>query len=103
MELTTQTSVPGLWLTLLLVLVLCASVASPAYLAEFQPQQVERGLEFASGPFEYDESGTGFVSKLLVKELLSLSLSCMDALSVVGSDAYPGITLHGPPVPGNSA
>jgi len=103
MELTKQRSVSGLWLTLLLVFVLCASVASSAYLAEVQPQQVERGLESAPDPFEDDESVTGFVSKLLAKEFLSLSLCCMDALSVVGSDAYPGITLHGPPVPGNSA
>jgi len=88
---------------LLLVFVLCASVASPAYLAEVQPQKVERGLEFAPDPFEDDKSGAGFVSELLTKELLSLSLSCTVALSVVGSDAYPSITLHGPPFPGNTA
>jgi hypothetical protein len=103
MELSTQRSVPGLWLTLLLLFVLCASVASPAYLAEVQPQQVELGLEFAPDSFEDDESSIGFVSELLTKELLSLSLSCMVALSVVGSDAYPSITLHGPPLPGNIA
>ena len=103
MELSTQRSVSGLWLTLLLVFVLCASVASTAYLAEVQPQQVELGLEFAPESFEDDEPTTGFVSELLTKELLSLSLSCMDALSVVGSDAYPSSILHGPPVSGNIA
>ncbi|MDH3888760.1 MAG: hypothetical protein OEV12_02900 [Gammaproteobacteria bacterium] len=101
MELSTQTSVTGLWLTLLLVFALCASAASPAYLAEVQLQQVELGLEFDPDSFEDDETSTGFVSELLTKELLPLSLSCMVALSVVGSDAYPSITLHGPPVPGN--
>ena len=103
MEPSTQRSWQSLQLTLLLIFFLCGSSASPVTLAEVQPQQLVPGSEFAPDTFEDDESSNDFVNELLTKEFLSLSLSCVAALSLAGSDAYPSITLHGPPVAGNIA
>ena len=102
MEPLTQTSVQGLWLKLFLVFILCASVASPVYLAEVQTQQVELESEFIPDASEDDELIAGFISELFAQEFLSLSLSDREAQSVVGSDAYPCIALHGPPVPNDT-
>ena len=103
MEPLTQKSVRNAWLLLLLVFALCASVASPVYLAEVQTQQVELESEFAPDTSEDDELVTGFTPELFVPKFLSLSPSYGEALSVVGSDAYSSITLHGPPAQNDSA
>ena len=103
MEPSTQRSWQCLQLTLLLIFFLCGSVASPVITEEVQPQQLLLGSEFAPDTFEDEESSNDFVNELLIKEFLSLSLFCMAAQLLVGSDAYPSITLHGPPVPGNIA
>jgi hypothetical protein len=102
MEPLTQRSVQNLWLGLLVVFVFCASVVSPAYLAEVQPQQVELESEFVPDASEDDEPIIGFISEVFAKELPSVPPSSGEALSIVGSDAYPAITLHGPPVPNNT-
>ena len=85
-----------------MVFVFCASVVSPAYLAEVQPQQVELESEFVPDASEDDEPIIGFISEVFAKELPSVPPSSGEALSIVGSDAYPAITLHGPPVPNNT-
>ena len=100
-----QASTPGtvqhLWLTLLVVFVFCASVVSPVYLAEVQTQQVELESEFVPDASEDDEPIIGFISEVFAKEFPSVPPSSGEALSIVGSDAYPAITLHGPPVRNN--
>jgi hypothetical protein len=100
MQASTLGTVQHLWLTLLVVFVFCASVVSPVSLAEVQTQQVELESDFvldSSG----DESTSGSLPGSFVKEFPSLSPSCGEALSIVGSDACSAITLHGPPVPNN--
>ena len=102
MEQSTQRSVQNVWLTLLLVLVLCASVASPVSLAEVQVQQVE--LESGFVP-DAPEDGESIIAStvVVVKQSLLLSPFGGEAPSIFGSDAYPCTTLHGPPVPNHNA
>jgi hypothetical protein len=99
-----QASTPGtvqhLWLTLLVVFVFCVGMSNQICLAEAQQQQVELESDFvldSSG----GESTSGSLPGSFVKEFPSLSPSCGEALSIVGSDACSAITLHGPPVPNN--
>jgi len=95
-----QASTPGteqpLWLSLLVVFVFCVGMGNQLCLAESQQQQLEPESGFvlnSSG----DESTSGSTRGFFVKEFLSLSPSCGEALSIVGSGAYPGSILHGPP------
>ena len=85
-----------LWITLLVVFVFCVGVSNPICLAESQQQQVELESEFVRD-FSDDVPASASLPGFIVKELRSLSPFCGEALSIVGSDAYPGTTLHGPP------
>ena len=95
-----QASTPGtkqhLWLTLLVVFVFCVGMSNQICLAESQQQQLELESGFVLDSSD-DERTSGSMPGFFVKEFLSLSPSCGEAQSIVGSDAYPGITLHGPP------
>ena len=95
-----QASTPGteqhLWLTLLVVFVFCVGMSNQLCLAESQQQQLELESGFVQDS-SGDETTSGSMPGFFAKEFLSLSPSCGEALSIVGSDAYPGITLHGPP------
>jgi len=82
-----------------MVFVLSACIVSPVSWAESQQQEIE--LEFESEPesFDDDTSNKVLLPDSLVNEFLSFSLIFPERLSPAGSDAYPSITLHGPPAP----
>ena len=85
-----------LWLTLLVVFVFFVGMGNQGCWAESQQQQLELESDFVPNSSD-DESASGSIPGFFVKEFLSLSPSCGEALSIVGSDGYPGIILHGPP------
>jgi hypothetical protein len=82
-----------------MVFVLSACIISPVSWAESQQTEIE--LEFESEPESSDDDN--FITVLLpgpvVNEFLSFSSIFPERLSPTGSDAYPSITLHGPPAP----
>jgi hypothetical protein len=96
MQASTSGTMQHLWLTLLVVFVFCVGMSNQLCLAESQQQPLELESCFVLGS-SGDESTSGSMPGLFVKEFLSLSPSCGEALSIVGSDAYPGSILHGPP------
>lgn len=98
MEVSTQRTVQHLWLPLLTVFVLSASLASPVCWAESQLQEIEPGAEDVADSSEDDKLVTGFVPGLFANEFLSFSPVLPDwPSSVTVCDAYPGVILHGPP------
>ena len=82
-----------------MVFVLGACIASPVSWAESQLQEIE--LECEKEPESSDDNNliTGLLPDLIVNEFLSLFPILPETLSPTGSDAYPSITLHGPPAP----
>ena len=82
-----------------MVLVLAACVLSPVSWTESQRQAI--ALESES---ELEASGdhqpiADRLPVLIVNEFRESSPIIPETLSRTGSDAYPSITLHGPPVP----
>jgi hypothetical protein len=100
MRLSPQETVRQLWLPLFLVFVFCIGIGSLATGLESQQLVIE--LEAGSVP---DTAGDKVLSPGILpapapREFPSYSSVISTRLStVVGSDAYPGIILHGPPVP----
>jgi hypothetical protein len=102
MQASTSGTMQHLWLTLLVVFVFCVGMSNQICLAEAQQQQVELESDFVLDSSD-DESTSGSMPGSFAKEFASLSPSSGEALSIVGSDACLGITLHGPPVSSNIA
>jgi hypothetical protein len=82
-----------------MVFVLCASIISPVSWSGSQQQQVK--LEYESEPESSKDDNliTGLFPDLIVNKLLSLIPILLETPPPAGSDAYPSITLHGPPAP----
>jgi len=98
MKVFTQRTLQHLWLPLLTVFVLSASLASPVCWAESQLQEIELGSEGVPDPSEDDKLATGFLPGLLANEFLLFSPVLPERpSSVTVCDAYPSIILHGPP------
>jgi hypothetical protein len=88
-----------------MVFVLCAGIADPVCCAESQQQEFKFESVHGTDPSAEDEWATGFLQGLIAKRFqLYFSPKLTARLSpVIGSDAYPGIILHGPPSPDHSA
>ena len=99
MQVLTQKSVQHLWLPLLMVLVLAAGVLSPVSWAESHQQGIALESESELESSGDDQPIAGRLPDLTVNGFRELSLLIPETLSPTGSDAYPSITLHGPPVP----
>jgi hypothetical protein len=74
-------------------------IASPVSWAECQQQGIEPKSKSKSESSEDDNLIAGLLSDLIGIKFLVLSLVIPEALSPTGSDAYPSLTLHGPPYP----
>ena len=99
MQVSTQRTVRNLWLLLIMVFVLCAGIISPVSWAGSQQQEIELESESEPEPSADDPLMTGFLPDQFTNELLQFPPIHPETLSHTGSDAYPGITLHGPPAP----
>ena len=100
MKVFTQRTLQNLWLPLLTVFVLSASLASPVCWAESQQQEIEMGSEGVPDSSEDDKLATGFLPGLLANEFLLFSPVLPEwPSSVTVCDAYPSSILHGPPAP----
>ncbi len=99
MQVLTQKTVQYLWLPLLMVLVLAAGVLSPVSWAESHQQGIALESESELESSGDDQPIAGRLPDLTVNGFRELSLLIPETLSPTGSDAYPSITLHGPPVP----
>ena len=88
-----------MWLPLLMVLVLAAGVLSPVSWAESHQQGIALESESELESSGDDQPIAGRLPDLTVNEFRELSPLIPETLSPTGSDAYPSITLHGPPVP----
>ena len=99
MQVSTQRSVQHLWFPLLMVLVLATCVLSPVSWAESQQQGMTLESESELESSGDDQLIAGCLPDLIVNEFRELSPIIPATLSPTGSDAYPSITLHGPPVP----
>ena len=100
MQVSTHNPVQSSWLTLLMVLVLCAGLASPAGFAESQQQGVELQSKELSSSAEDDNLIAGFMLDLITTGFPLSSLILIQRLSpVTGSDAYSSQILHAPPTP----
>jgi len=100
MQVSTHESVQPSWLTLLMVLVLCAGLASPVGWADSQQQVIELQFEELSDSSEDDNLITGFMPDLIPTGFpLPPPVPIERLLPVTGSDAYSSLILHGPPIP----
>ena len=100
MKVFTQRTLQHLWLPLLTVFVLSASLANPVCWAESQQQEIELGSEEVLDSSEDDKLATGFMPGLIANEFLSFSSVLPERVSpVTVCDAYPSSILHGPPAP----
>jgi hypothetical protein len=92
-----------LWLPLLMVFVLYATVCHSVCRAESQYQEIELGSGYAPDSSADDRLTSGIPPVKYVNNLL-LVMNAAEQLSVVsGSDAYPSSILLGPPVINTSA
>ena len=103
MQDSTQRTMSYLWLPLLLVFVLGASISTSISTsvcrAESQNQEIELESGYVPDSSDDDTSITGFMPVRNASNILSAVLNLAELLSPVsGSDAYPGCILHGPPV-----
>jgi hypothetical protein len=103
MQVTTSRTVPPLWLPLLMVLVLCTGITNPVYCVEGQQQEFELEAEAFAVSSE-DEGLAGDYTPGRVVSGLQYISPCPDGKvsPLIGSDAYPGMILHGPPFPNYS-
>lgn len=99
MQVPTQRTVQHLWLPLLMVLVLCASITNSVCWAESQQQNTELESEYVPDPSEDDKLKTGFMPGLFVNRFQSFSSPILTErlLPITDSDAYSSLILHGPP------
>jgi len=99
MKVSTQRTVQHLWLPLLMVFVLSASLANPVCWAESQQQKIELGSENVPDSSEDDKLATGFMPGLFANRFQSFSSPVLTErlLPVTDSDAYSSFILHGPP------
>ena len=81
-----------------MVFVLGACVISPVSWAESQQQEIELQSKSEPESFEDDPLITGPLPGLIINKYLALLPLLPETLSLTGSDAYPSIALHGPPV-----
>jgi hypothetical protein len=88
-----------MWLPLLMVFVLCASVTNSVCWAETQQQEIELESEYVPDSSEDDKLKTGFIPGLSANKFQSFSSSVLTErlLPVTDSDAYSSFILHGPP------
>jgi len=82
-----------------MVFMLCACIVSPVSWAESQQQEIALESESEPSSSEDDNLIAGLLPDLIVSDFLSLSSILSETLLPTGSDAYPSITLHGPPAP----
>ena len=87
----------GLRLPLLMVFVLYASVCNSVCWAESQNQKIEPGSEYVPDSSEDDRLISCALPVKIVNDLLSVLDVAERASAIIGSDAYPGCILHGPP------
>ena len=99
MQVSTQKTVQHLWLPLLMVFVLAACTLGPVIWTESQQQGIELASEIESESSGDDQLNAGLLPDLMGNKFQSLTSIFPETLSPTGSDAYPSITLHGPPVP----
>lgn len=100
MQLSTQNTVRQLLLPLFMVFVFCISIANLA--TGLESQQLDIKLEAGNVPGSAEDKVlmTGTLPGPLPREFpLYASVISTRLSTVVDSDAYPSIILHGPPVP----
>ena len=96
MQVSTHHSVQSSWL---MMLVLCAGLASTAGWAGSQQQVIELQFEELSNSSEDDNLITGFMPGLNPAGFpLPSPVTIEKLLPVTGSDAYSSLILHGPPI-----
>ena len=99
-----QSTLQTLWLLLLMVFVLGDAVPNTAGWAESQHQEVGLVSEYQPDVSDDDTSISTCLSHKDAGNLLSAILNITELLAPVsGSDAYPSVILHGPPVPDTTA
>ena len=100
MQVSSLNSVQSSWLTLLVMLALCAGLASPVSRADSQQQVIELQSEELSDSSEDENMVSGFKLDLITNGFpLSPPVLTERLLHVTGSDAYSSLILHGPPTP----
>jgi hypothetical protein len=99
MRVSTLRTVQHMWLPLLMVFVLCASVTNSVCWAETQQQEIELESEYVPDSSEDDKLITGFMPGLSANRFQSFSSLVLTErlLTVTDSDAYSSFILHGPP------
>ena len=99
MQVSLQTIVKHLWLPLLMVFVLHASITNSVCWADSQQQEIELESEYVPDSSEDDKLIIGFMLGLIANRFQSFSSSVLTEglLLITDSDAYSSAILHGPP------
>ena len=99
MQVSLQTIVRHLWLPLLMVFVLHASITNSVCWADSQQQEIELESEYVPDSSEDDKLIIGFMPGLIANRFQSFSSSVLTErlLLITDSDAYSSFILHGPP------
>lgn len=100
MQLIIHKTEQDLWLSLLVVFVLCAGLTSPISWAEDLQQEIELVSKEVADSSDDDRMTTGFIPWQTANERLSYPPDLHEGrLAISDSDAYSSLILHGPPTP----